>query len=450
MTTVPGAPDGDGGRGVGVGVGEGREARGAGAAARELDVVVLGATGVTGRLVARHLAQRAASTGARWGVAGRSRDRLEQVRRDVAVAPDDGTVVVADLQDAASLAAMARRAAVVLNLAGPYSQTAEDVIGACVDAGTSYVDLSGEIPAVARTVRRWHDAARAAGVCVVQVCGFEALPTDLSVLLATEAARATGTGAVVAVEAVVAVTPPAIRLRPSDAVSGGTLQSLAAALADRDAASLADPAALVGGPRAQSVRSRSPLRFGPRVRDGRVLGPAVPAAFIDPPVVHRTAALLGEEPFAFRESFDLGPRRSPGGSARLLVAALLSGGQALLASLARLPGPVRRLLTAGLGRVLPGSGSGPRGEVLEDWHWSVRVEAVTAQDARAQTVLSASGHPGYAATARMLGEVGLLLAQGGAASGRAGCLTPALALGLHGAERLAAAHVQVATDVSTG
>lgn len=425
--------------------------------ARDLDVLVLGATGFTGRLVAEHLAERAASTGVRWAVAGRSPDRLAALLGELGT-PDVPSLVV-DLGDGPALERAASRTRVLLDLAGPYSSTADTVIGACVRGGASYVDLSGEIPAVARSVRTWHEPARRAGVRVVQVSGYEALPADLAVLVACHRAAGADAGAehavgdglgaggpVVAVGVTATTRPPRRRLGLSDAVSGGTLASIVEVLSDDDARVAADPAALVPEERgARRVRRTSPLSVRPRVVRGRVVGPMVPAAFIDPPVLHRTAALLAAErgvphsPAALAEGMDMGPARLPAGALGLLAATASAVSQRAVLRLTRLPAPVRRRVADALARVLPGSGTGPRGEVLDGWTWSVRADALTRSGARASAVLDGAGHPGYRATARMLAEVGLLLARTADDPPRTGHLTPALAVGLEGLPALAAA-----------
>ncbi len=154
---------------------------------RDFDVVVFGATGITGRQVAAYLAERSAETGARWAAAGRDAAKVERVLREAGVTPPE--TIVADVTDPPSLAAMAERTRVVLNLVGPYTVHGRPVIQACVRHGAHYVDLTGEIPFVASIIEAFEDRATQAGVKVVQVCGFEALPPDLGVLLACEAAR---------------------------------------------------------------------------------------------------------------------------------------------------------------------------------------------------------------------------------------------------------------------
>src|SRR5271163_4431851 len=145
-----------------------------GVSERDLDVVVFGATGVTGRRVAGYLAERATETDVRWAAAARDAGRAERVLGECGVHPTE--TIVADVSDPDSLAAMASRARVVLNLVGPYTLYGRPVIEACVAHGAHYADLTGEIPFVRRMIDEFDGAAGAGGVKIVQVCGFEALP----------------------------------------------------------------------------------------------------------------------------------------------------------------------------------------------------------------------------------------------------------------------------------
>jgi short subunit dehydrogenase-like uncharacterized protein len=402
---------------------------------RDLDVVVFGATGVTGRRVAAYLAERAGRTGARWAAAARDPAKLRRtLAADGVSAPE---TILADLGDPASLEAMAARATVVLNLVGPYTLHARPVIEACVAAGTHYVDLTGEIPFVRRVIEETHDRAVEAGVKVVQACGFESLPPDLAVALAARTARQRWNEGLADVDVEVALRMPPGTPRPSDAISGGTFQSLAAvAAADTDAAAVTDPAALVTDPvAAAEVRRRSPIRVRPRRgTSGAVLAPMAPAAFINPAVIQRTAALAAadspesEEPFAYREGLAL-PGAAPTLPLRYAAACALSGAQVAMLGLTRATPALRRRVGTALGALLPSSGYGPAAERLEGWRWSLTVQARTTGGAVVRVRADAEGHPGYLATARMLGEAGLLLAEAGASPERAGCLTPAAALG---------------------
>jgi short subunit dehydrogenase-like uncharacterized protein len=402
-------------------------------AERDLDVVVFGATGVTGRQVAGYLHERATEVGARWAAAVRDAAKLERVLdEDGVLAPE---TIAAELGDAESLTAMASRARVVLNLAGPYTIHGRPVIEACVAGSAHYVDLSGEIPFVRQVIDAFDSRAAVAGVKLVQVCGFESLPADLALLLATEAARDRWDEGLAEADLEVSVRPPPGLPRPSDLISGGTAQSLAAAASSENASAVTDPAALISDPdRANEVRRRSPISVTPRRSEDAVIAPMAPAAFINPAVIHRTAELIAPEggariePFRYREGVAL---RGTAASLPLRYAAAgtLAATQATLARTARASHSVRRAVAATLGAVLPSSGFGPTRDRMEGWRWRMSVRAGTAVGHEVRVEVDAEGHPGYLATARMLGEAGLLLADPEATPARVGCLTPATALG---------------------
>jgi short subunit dehydrogenase-like uncharacterized protein len=413
------------------------------ASERQFDVVVFGATGITGRQVAKYLA----GTGASWAAAGRDAAKVASTLGGLGVTAPE--VIVADVSDPASLREMAARARVVLHLAGPYTIRGRPVIAACVEAGSHYMDLTGEIPFVREILDEFDEAAREAGVKVVQVSGFESLPPDLAVLLAADTARERWGEELADVDLTVRVRGPRGMPRPSDWISGGTFQSMAEVVGSEHPELAADPAALIDDPgMASAVRARSPIVLAPR-RDARgaVIGPMAPAAFINPAVIHRTAALAaaergdGFEPFRYREGVAIGghPVTLP---ARYAAAAAMSGTQAMVRVIARSRPPFRARAARTLRSALPSSGFGPSGERLADWWWKIRVEARTTGSHELAVEAEASGHPGYLATARMLGEAGLMLAEPGLTPDRSGCLTPALALGTSHLERFERAELR--------
>ena len=407
---------------------------------REFDVVVFGATGVTGRRVSAYLAERATETGATWAAAGRDAAKLDRILAEDGVT--GAATMVAELGDPASLAAMAARARVVLNLVGPYTLYGRPVIDACVEGGAHYADLTGEIPFVRRVLDSVGPRAEAAGVKLVQVCGFEALPPDLAVAAAAEAAHERWDEELAEADVEVTIKGPPGMPKASDMLSGGTLQSMIAITTAEGAESVTDPAALIpDAARADEVRRRSPVSVAPRRGSGgTVIGPMAPAAFINPAVIHRTAALLaadangGAAPFRYREGVAL-----PGGSAslplRFAVAGALSGTQATLGAATKASPAVRGRVAGVMKKVFPASGFGPDADRLENWSWQMAVRARTPGGNEVRVDVDAEGHPGYLATARMLGEAGLLLAEPGATPERAGSLTPATALGTDSLDR---------------
>jgi short subunit dehydrogenase-like uncharacterized protein len=171
-----------------------------------------------------------------------------------------------------------------------------------------------------------------------------------------------------------------------------------------------------------------------------VIGSMAPAAFINPAVIHRTAALSAAkrgvpfEPFRYREGVALSghPATLP---ARYAAAGAICGSQLLVRMIARSSPTVRERAANTLRSVLPSSGFGPDADRLEPWRWRFHVEARTAGSHELTVDVEAGGHPGYLATARMLGEAGLMLADDGTTPDGAGCLTPAIALGTGGLDR---------------
>jgi short subunit dehydrogenase-like uncharacterized protein len=418
-------------------------------AERDFDVLVFGATGVTGRRVAQYLATRGPELGLRCGAAARDAGKLADTL--AAAGAGDLPALSADLGDQASLERMAASATVVLNLVGPYTLYGEPVIAACVRGGAHYVDLTGEIPFVRAMIDRYEGRAVKEGVKVVQVCGFEALPPDLAVALADDAARAASAGALDAVDVEVRVIGPPGLPHGSDMLSGGTIQSMVAIAGSENAPDVTDPALLIDSPAlAAEVRRVSPIRLAPRRGGGgAVIGPMAPAAFINPAVIHRSWWLRDgtgvRRPFRYREGFALD------GAAVLLplryaAAGVLSGTQAVIAGLSHAPPDVRARIAKPLAQLLPGSGFGPAESRLEGWRWELTVVGTTTGGSEVRVRATAEGHPGYLATARMMGEAGLMLATPGLTPERSGCLTPTAALGTGAVDRFAHARLWFETD----
>ena len=184
---------------------------------RELDVVVFGATGFVGRLVAGYLAGHAPG-GVRIGLAGRSPRRLADVRAGLGAGASDWPLLAADSADPVSLAALARAAQVVVSTVGPYRSRGLALVRACAEAGTDYADLTGEVLFIRDSIDRCHDVAAAAGARIVHCCGFDSVPSDLGVLLLHQAARAGDAGDLQDTTLVVT----ALR----GGISGGTLASM--------------------------------------------------------------------------------------------------------------------------------------------------------------------------------------------------------------------------------
>jgi short subunit dehydrogenase-like uncharacterized protein len=397
--------------------------------ARDLDVVVFGATGFVGRLLAAHLAEHAPAE-VRVGLAGRSAEKLAQVRAGLPERARDWPLVVADVQDAPSLTALARRTRVVATTVGPYMRYGLPLVEACARAGTDYADLTGEVLFMRQSIDRFHDVAAGSGARIVHACGFDSIPSDLGVLLAAEQARADGAGELTdTVLHVVAM---------KGGVSGGTVDSARAQLdetaKDPELQRLVDDPYSLSPDRAAEPDlgdERDSLAPGRDPLLGRWTGPFVMAA-ANTRVVRRSNALSGwsyGRRFRYREVMGFGT--SP--LAPVLATGMSIGLTVGMAGMAF--GPTRAVLD----RLLPSPGEGPGEAARRNGYFRTEVVALTSTGARYTTTFSAKGDPGYAATAVMQGESALCLAlDRDRLPKAAGVLTPATAMGAPLADRLRA------------
>ena len=153
--------------------------------ARPFDLIVFGATGFTGRLVAEYLLQAYGAGGSpgapRWAMAGRNAAKLAEVRQQIG-APEGLPLITADADDAAALAALVRQTRAVITTVGPYQRHGQALVTACAEGGTDYVDLCGEPAWMAQMIPRLQGPAAASGARIVFSCGFDSIPFDLGVL----------------------------------------------------------------------------------------------------------------------------------------------------------------------------------------------------------------------------------------------------------------------------
>jgi short subunit dehydrogenase-like uncharacterized protein len=405
---------------------------------RAHDLVVYGATGFVGRLVAGYLAERAAGS-LRVGLAGRSRERLQAVREQLPAAAGEWPLLVADSADEVALAELAAASRVLVSTVGPYLRYGMPVVEACARAGTHYADLTGEVLFHRQAIDRVDATARESGARVVHSCGYDSVPSDLGVLLLAERARELDAGGLTDVLTIATAR---------GGVSGGTVDSMRGQFeaVRRNPALrriLGDPHSL-SPDRASEPTVRQPADSSPPGRrgpDGGWTAPFVMASY-NTRVVRRSNAL---QDHAYGRDLRYGEVMGLGTGPRGAVAA--AGVTAVLAGLvtAFKNPPLRAVLD----RVLPKPGSGPSARTRTRGWFRMDIAADTQSGHGLRATVSGSGDPGYAATAVMLAESGLCLAEDGQRLPvRFGCLTPATALGGALVERLwAAGHTYQATAI---
>ncbi|WP_328464754.1 saccharopine dehydrogenase NADP-binding domain-containing protein [Actinoplanes sp. NBC_00393] len=403
--------------------------------AREFDVIVYGATGFVGVLVARHLAGHA-PTGTRIALAGRSPAKLESVRSELGV---DWPLVVADATDAAALATMAARTRVVITTAGPYAKYGRLLAHACAEAGTDYVDLTGEVLFARDSIDDNHEVARRTGARIVHSCGFDSIPSDIGVHVLYEQVQADGAGELTDTTLVVTSM--------RGGVSGGTIDSMRNQLdvmkKDVKLRKIgASPYSLSPNRSAEPDLGRQPdmvtlpaSEVDPTLRGH--LAPFVMASY-NTRIVRRSNALRGwsyGRRFRYRETMSVGT--SPLSPVLAFGTKLALGG--LVAGLA-LP-PTRYVLD----RILPKPGTGPNERTQRNGHFTMDIFTTTTEGARYTARFRAKGDPGYAATAVMLGESALALAldRDQLPPSQGGVLTPATGIGNALVTRLRAAGMEI-------
>jgi short subunit dehydrogenase-like uncharacterized protein len=371
---------------------------------REFDLVLFGATGFTGQLVGEYIAKQKPR---KWAIAGRSRGKCEALGFDV-------PILTCDAMDPASVAAVARRTRVVCTTVGPYSKYGSALVAACADAGTHYCDLTGEVHWMREMIDANDARARETGARIVFTCGFDSIPSDLGTWATQQ-------------EFIKRFGRPAEKVSAffgemSGGTSGGTAAS-AFAIAD----AMSDPAVrrVLRNPYALDPEPDGPH---PKV-DKRMVGwdkqlkmffvPFFMAA-TNAPVVRRGHALAGYpygHDFVYREVMT-----TPGNPRGAVMAASITAGLAGLMAAMKRP-----RLRAMLEKRAPKPGEGPSPEQRARGHWKVRFIAEDGDDRLLYIVADPSGDPGYASTAKMLGESALCLAYDKLTS-PGGCLTPSVAM----------------------
>jgi short subunit dehydrogenase-like uncharacterized protein len=384
---------------------------------RDLDIVLLGATGFTGALTAEYLAEHAPS-GLRWALAGRNRGKLEAVRDRLAKldpALAELELIEADSADRPSLDAMVARTKVVISTVGPYLQYGEPLVAACAEAGTDYVDLTGEPLFVDRMYVKYHAVAQKSGARIVHCCGFDSIPHDL--------------GAYYTVKELAAKGPVAVRgvVRAGAMASGGTFHSamdiMSRARESRDAAKARRQ--VEGRPEGRSSKAVA----GKPKRDGVLGWWLLPLPTIDPAIVARSGAALPAYGPRFTYSHYAGAKR-PWNAAGVAL------GAGAIAAAAQVP-PLRNFL---LGRVKQGEGPN-ESRRAKSWF---TVDFVGEGDGRTVHTRVSGGDPGYGETSKMLAESALCLAFDDNPK-TSGCVTTAQAMGDNLTARLIAAGIKFET-----
>ena len=349
---------------------------------RKYDIVVYGATGYTGRLVAEYLTSHYGQSGPKWAMAGRSAAKLAAVR-DLIGAPADTPLIEANSDDAASMQALAESARVVLTTVGPYQLYGEPLLAACVAAGTGYADLCGEPVWMRQMIDKYHAAAQASGARIAFSSGFDSIPFDLGVLMLQQAATAKFGSPVPRVKG---------RVRAMQGkFSGGTAASLTATVTalgqDRSLIKyMVSPFGLTPGFEGPAQPAGDQPEFDPDLASWAA--PFI-MAVINTKNVHRTNLLLGH-PYGADFVYDEMMLTGPGDQ-----------GEAIAKHIA---------VTPMIGTPDdPKPGEGPTKEERDNGHYDVLFVGEYPDGRSIRYGVKGRYDPGYGSTSRMIAETGIAL-----------------------------------------
>jgi short subunit dehydrogenase-like uncharacterized protein len=350
----------------------------------KFDIVVYGATGFTGQLVAEYLAEHyRGDRDLKWAMAGRSLDKLALVR-DAIGAPADTPLIVADASDPGSLKAMVDQAKSIISTVGPYQLYGNDLLAACATSGTDYLDLCGEPVWMRQMIDKHEATAKASGARIVFSCGFDSVPFELGAFYVQEEAKRV-------------FGAPAARVKGRVRDMRGTLSggTAASAKATFDAVAkdislitiLNDPFALTPG----FTGPKQPRGNKPAYEED-LQSWAAPfmMALINTRNVHRSNALMGfpyGREFVYDEMVLTGPGEKGEANARKVVAAN----------------------SEKTGPNAPKPGEGPSKEERENGRYDLLYVAVAPDGREVRASVKGDRDPGYGSTSKMIAECAICL-----------------------------------------
>lgn len=386
---------------------------------RQFDVTVWGASGFTGRLVTQYLFDKyGTESGLRWAIAGRDPAKLERISADLGARHGSLPMIISDCFDTDGMRRLARETKVVLTTVGPYAEYGTALVEACVENGTHYCDLAGEVHWMRKMIDRFQADAQKSGARIVHSCGFDSIPSDLGVWFLQHQANARHGAACVEIKLLVKAM--------KGGASGGTFASMIKAIEEsrRDhgvAKILREPYGLnpAGDRSGPNGRDQTGIEFNPE--SGAWTAPFVMST-INTRVVRRTNALLA---YPYGRNFKYSEATSTGsGIGGWMKSASASTG--LRAFMLACSFDFSRSFL--VRHVLPKPGEGPDKNQRESGFFTLLLFGKLPDGSLMRARVTGDRDPGYGSTSKMLAESAVCLASDDLPS-RAGFLTPASAMG---------------------
>ena len=384
---------------------------------RDYDIVIWGASGFTGRLVAEYLYKNYNYKDLKWAIAGRDKEKLNTVRENYL--DENIPIILADSFDESSLVEMVKKTNVVCSTVGPYAKYGSLLVKSCVNNGTNYCDLAGEAQWIRKMIDLYHDKAIDNNVKIVNSCGYDSIPSDIGVYFINKnlskknlkiKMRVTGT---------------------KGGYSGGTYASMQniikEASLDREVRkSLTNPYGLnpVGEQKGNDKRDLSSVVYDSEIKSW--IAPFLMAG-INTRIVRRSNALSKYKygkGFKYDESIMTGQ-----GIKGRLNGIMLS---IPLIFLAAKPGSLLNKISSFF---VPKPGDGPNKKERESGYFSSRFFVFDEESNASVFKVTGDRDPGYGSTSKMLAESAVCIAKDNLED-KFGVLTPSYAMGDHILNRL--------------
>ena len=383
---------------------------------RKFDVIIWGASGFTGKLVAEYLYKNYSSSGdLKWAIAGRDFSKLELVREEIA--DSKIPIIIADSNDMISLNNMTKKTKVICTTVGPYAKFGSNLVSSCVDNQTHYCDLAGEVQWIRKMIDAHHDKAKANKTKIVNSCGFDSIPSDLGVYFIQKKSIEISKQRAKHIKMRVAGV--------KGGISGGTYASLSnvsnEAFKDKDIFKVViNPYGLNPKGDLKGLDKNDLRKIIYDKASNGWIGPFVMAA-INTKIVRRSNALSG---YLYGKNFMYDEATLSGKGLKGRVKAYMSAIPLALLMSAKPGSFLKRIIDA----FLPKPGQGPDKKNREQGFYNLRFYIELEDGSNAFAKVIGDMDPGYGSTAKMLGETAVCLAKDSLPNS-VGVLTPSVAMG---------------------
>ena len=382
---------------------------------REFDIIIWGASGFTGRLVAEYLFKQYGISGnLKWAMAGRNQQKLETVR--ATIADKSVPIVVADSSDETSIKQMVLRTKVICTTVGPYAIYGSKLVAACVENKAHYCDLAGEVQWMRQMIDKHQQTAQANGVKIVHSCGFDSIPSDMGVyFIQREAKLQKGQRAKKISMRVAAM---------KGGLSGGTYASLSKVIeqAQKDKTIykvLTNPYGLNPTDQQEGEDRPDLMSVVFDKTSQSYVGPFIMAG-INTKVVRRSNALSN---YSYGKDFRYDEATLNGKGFKGKIKGILAA-----IPLIFMTAKPKSVLKSIANKLLPKPGEGPNEEQRENGFFNLRFYVTLEDGSSAMGKVTGDKDPGYGSTSKMLAESAVCLAVDELPK-ISGVLTPSVAMG---------------------